>query len=159
MPLLLLSAKSHAPLACSVVNALAAVRCRYQLFAGLCCYQYFTISLFLRPLTHGSKLYIACSAFLQKSELTHAAAPPFRKKSRSARLLGCKRPRCGSLSLPTFCGFMLLSILHHKSFPPPIDTWEQALYRLLRFFAKIGAHSCRCSSFPQKVTLRSPARL
>ena len=103
MPLLLLSAKSLAPLACSVVNALAAVRCRYQLFAGLCCYQYFTISLFLRPLTHGSKLYIACSAFLQKSELTHAAAPPFRKKSRSARLLGCKRPRCGSLSLTTFC--------------------------------------------------------
>ena len=28
----------------------------------------------------------------------------FRKKSRSARLLGCKRPRNGSLSLPTFCG-------------------------------------------------------
>ena len=55
------------------------------------------------PLTHRSKLYIACSAFLQKSELTHAAAPPFRKKSRSARLLGCKRPRCGSLSLTTFC--------------------------------------------------------
>ncbi|MDD6018314.1 MAG: hypothetical protein PUC03_05420, partial [Clostridiales bacterium] len=80
MPLLLLSAKSHAPLACSVVNALAAVR--YQLFAGLCCYQYFIRYLFRRPLTHSSKLYIACSAFLQKSELTHAAAPPFRKKSR-----------------------------------------------------------------------------
>ena len=34
MPLLLLSAKSHAQLPCSVVNALATVRCRYQLFAG-----------------------------------------------------------------------------------------------------------------------------
>jgi len=33
-PLLLLSAKSHARLACSVVNALATARCRYQLFAG-----------------------------------------------------------------------------------------------------------------------------
>ena len=32
--------------------------------------------------------------------------PPLRKKSRSARLLGCKRPRDGSLSLPTFCGFV-----------------------------------------------------
>ena len=28
----------------------------------------------------------------------------FRKRSRSARLLGCKRPRDGSLSLPTFYG-------------------------------------------------------
>ena len=27
----------------------------------------------------------------------------YRKKSRSARLLGCKRPRDVSLSLPTFC--------------------------------------------------------
>ena len=33
-PSFLLSAKSHALLACSVVNALAAARCRYQLFAG-----------------------------------------------------------------------------------------------------------------------------
>ena len=32
--LLLLSAKSHARLTCSVVNALATVRCRYQLFAS-----------------------------------------------------------------------------------------------------------------------------
>ena len=28
----------------------------------------------------------------------------FRKRSRSARLLDCKRPRRGSLSLPTVCG-------------------------------------------------------
>ena len=28
----------------------------------------------------------------------------FRKRARSARLLGCKRPRDGSLSLPPFCG-------------------------------------------------------
>ena len=34
IPLRLLSAKSHARLACSVVNALATARCRYQLFAG-----------------------------------------------------------------------------------------------------------------------------
>ena len=30
---------------------------------------------------------------------------PFRKKSHSSRLLGCKRPRNGFVSLPTFCGF------------------------------------------------------
>ena len=34
----------------------------------------------------------------------------FRKKSRSAPLLGCKRPRDGSLSLPTFCGLLLKQI-------------------------------------------------
>ena len=38
-----------------------------------------------------------------KSPLTHFAASPLRKRSRSVRLLGCKRPCDGSLSLPTFC--------------------------------------------------------
>ena len=37
--------------------------------------------------------------------LTHCATPPFPQKSRSARLLGCKRPPDGSLSLPTFADF------------------------------------------------------
>ena len=37
--------------------------------------------------------------------LTHYATPPFPQKSRSARLLGCKRPPDGSLSLPTFADF------------------------------------------------------
>ena len=37
--------------------------------------------------------------------LAHSVAPPHRKKSRSARLFGCKRPRDGTLSLPTFCGY------------------------------------------------------
>ena len=39
---------------------------------------------------------------------------------------------------------------------------EQALHRLLRLFhcmIKAGARSHRCSSFPQKVSLGSPARL
>ena len=34
----------------------------------------------------------------------HAAAPPFRKRSRSAHLFACKRAHHGALSLPTFCG-------------------------------------------------------
>ena len=40
--------------------------------------------------------------FLNSSR-AHPAAPRFRKKSRSARLFGCKRPHDGLLSLPTFC--------------------------------------------------------
>ena len=52
------------------------------------------------------KLLIACGDFLfcEKSPFAHFTAPPFRKKSRSAHLLGCKRPHYGSLLLPTFCG-------------------------------------------------------
>ena len=49
MPLLLLSAKSHARLPCSVVNALATVRCRYQLFAGSNPHHHFTLASFLLP--------------------------------------------------------------------------------------------------------------
>ena len=39
---------------------------------------------------------------LKKPSLTHAVVPPFRNRSRSSRLFGCKRPHDGSLSLPTF---------------------------------------------------------
>ena len=42
-------------------------------------------------------------ASLHIPSLTHSAAPPYRKRSRSVRLLACKRARRGSLSLPTFC--------------------------------------------------------
>ena len=52
----------------------------------------------------GASFISLAPTFFQKSERAHAAAPPFRKRSRSARLLGCKRPRDGSQSLPTFCG-------------------------------------------------------
>ena len=36
------------------------------------------------------------------------------------------------------------------SSPATSTTSEQALYRLLRFFAKNRAHACRCSSFPNR---------
>ena len=43
------------------------------------------------------------TAFLLKNpSLTHAVVPPFRNRSRSSRLFGCKSPHDGSLSLPTF---------------------------------------------------------
>ena len=50
------------------------------------------------------KLHIACGDFFTK--VTGVLIPLrllFRKKSRSARLFGCKCPYNGSLSLPTFC--------------------------------------------------------
>ena len=40
----------------------------------------------------------------------------FRKRSRSAYLLGCKRPRDGSLSLPTFCGLTAAIIESERAF-------------------------------------------
>ena len=57
------------------------------------------------PAPHRSKLCIACSDFLQNSERAHAAASPFRKKSRLLRLFVCKRTHDASAALPTFCGF------------------------------------------------------
>ena len=53
-----------------------------------------------------SKLCIACSDFFVKIR-AHTRLSPlvFRKRSHSARLLGCKRPRDGSLSLPLSCGY------------------------------------------------------
>ena len=51
-----------------------------------------------------SKLCIACSDFLQKSERAHVAAPPLRKKSRLLRLCSCKGGHDVSAALPNFCG-------------------------------------------------------
>ena len=88
IPLRLLIAKGHAPLACSLVNALTTAHCRYQPFA--------------RKRIGAS--YITRAAIFTKSPLTHSAASPHRKRSRSACLFACKRAHDGSLSLPTFCG-------------------------------------------------------
>ena len=52
------------------------------------------------------------TTFLLKSHrLTHAVAPPFRKKSRLLRPFACKRPHNASAALPTFCGFESISKL------------------------------------------------
>ena len=52
------------------------------------------------------------TTFLLKSHrLTHAASPPFRKKSRLLRLFACKRALGASAALPTFCGFESISKL------------------------------------------------
>ena len=62
--------------------------------------------LFHVALTCRSKVRFAPTYFLSATENKPSArslAPPFRKKSRSAHLFGCKRLRDGSLSLPTFC--------------------------------------------------------
>ena len=78
------------------------------------------VDLFYLTFTRRSKLCIACSDFLQNSERVHASALPFRKKSRSVHLLGCKRPRTGSPSLPTFLRVCALR------------RWRFILYRLYK---------------------------
>ena len=87
--------------------------------------------------------YISRAAIFTKSPLTHSAASPHRKRSRSACLFACKRAHDGALSLPTFC--------------------EKTDWRKLHIargdFYKITAYSFRCVSSSQKVTLRSPVRL
>ena len=55
----------------------------------------------------GAKSALLRLLFCLWRKRSHPPAPLlllFRKRARSARLLGCKRPRDGSLSLPPFCG-------------------------------------------------------
>ena len=42
---------------------------------------------------------------LKKPSFTHAVVPPFRNRSRSSRLFGCKRPHDGFVSLPPCFGW------------------------------------------------------
>ncbi|MBR0156031.1 MAG: hypothetical protein IJM20_00740, partial [Clostridia bacterium] len=62
--------------------------------------------------------YIACGDFFvsKKSPRAHVAAPPLRKRSRSAHLFAYKRALDGSLSLPTFCGLRFAYFIQTDSF-------------------------------------------
>ena len=54
--------------------------------------------------SHVGTSYARSDFLFHKKSVTRSTVLLFRKRSRSARLLGCKRPRDGSLSLPTFYG-------------------------------------------------------
>ena len=66
--------------------------------------------------------------FMESHRLTHAVALPFRKKSRSAHLLGCDglkavhAHRDGSLSLPTFLRDARVQIFLEKMLRGPFCT-------------------------------------
>ena len=90
--------------------------------------------------------------FMQKSHPPTSLLLLFHKKSRSAHLLGCKRPHDDSLSLPTFCEFILTRYEHSHHI--------EAKFALLRlFYAKKSSARFLASPLSQKVTLGSPARL
>ena len=50
--------------------------------------------------------------YWKKPSLTHAVVPPFRNRSRSSRLFGCKRPHNGFVSLPPCFGLLLVFQIH-----------------------------------------------
>ena len=88
--------------------------------------------------------------FYTKKSSACFLASPFHKKSRSARLFGCKRPLDDLLSLSTFCEFFVLS------YPLVPNYFFQAKSALLRLFLyKKVIRLLPCLSFSQKVTLRS----
>jgi len=130
------SAKGRVRVACSLVNALTTALAHYQPFAGAgtqgsCVF-------FVVPYHVGAKSALLRLIFCKNKPSARSLAPPFRKKSRSAHLFGCKRPHNGSLSLPTFCELRELhSISQNRG-----------------FFAKPPVRSFRSVSFPKKVTLR-----
>ena len=61
----------------------------------------------LRPRRHGLCI-VRDGFFIENSSLTHAVVPPFRNRSRSSRLFGCKRPHNGFVSLPLCFGLLLV---------------------------------------------------
>ena len=79
--LLLLFAKSHARLTCSVAGALTTVRCRYQLFAS-----FVGISPPAKTVKTSSPqaAYRLRRLFCKSRRRAHSAASPFRKSSRRA---------------------------------------------------------------------------
>ncbi len=82
--------------------------------------------------------------------LTHYATPPFPQKSRSARLLGCKRPPDGSLSLPTFADVRKRSV--GRGLAPAVNIiTNQRLQAIIFLYYIVGANCVRplliCAEF------------
>ena len=94
LPCVSFSAKSHAPLACSFVNALTTARCRYQLFAV-----FFAVLCFrkIRLLTVARGCASPCSAIRSHSERPHpptlAIASTFLISNCSLLIANKPRPR------------------------------------------------------------------
>ena len=66
---------------------------------------------------HVGTSYARSDFLFHKKSVTRFTVPPFRKKSRSAHLFGCKRPHNGSLSLTTFCEYDALRFYKLRSAP------------------------------------------
>ena len=81
------------------------------------------------PLCSG--LFFACG--FKNKPSARSLAPPLRKRSRSARLLGCKRPRGGSLSLPPAKSRSLQNF-PQMSFLLPVDMLLRTTYPSRRCF-------------------------
>ena len=74
----------------------------------------------------------------------------YRKKARSAHLLGYKHPRDGSLSLPPFCECVPAGCV---SFLEDVATSEQVMLVPIFLFHKKISHLLRCSSFFARMPL------
>ena len=72
--------------------------------------------------------------FFEKSSLTHAVAPPSRKRSRSAQLFACKRAHDAALSLPTFCGVRSPAQIRNEHL---IHETHRDVFRWFSFFSKV----------------------
>ena len=79
-----------------------------------------------------------CSGFFfcLRQKRSHPPAPLlllFRKRARSARLLGCKRPRDGSLSLPPFCGCLRSKLTDYPTRQGPGATRAPGFFLFPKF--------------------------
>lgn len=78
----------------------------------------------------------------------------FRQKSRSAHLLRCNRPRDGSLSLPTFCGFECISNHFAGFLLLPADMSPQVFYACGDFLKSHRRAHCAARRVPQRLCSR-----
>ena len=112
----------------------------------------------LRSPTHAPSLTSEqsplCSGFFfcLRQKRSHPPAPLLlllRKRARSARLLGCKRPRDGSLSLPPFCGCLRFKLTDYPKKGCPTGCLFLLVQRHLAVpnAARTSEQSPLCSGF------------
>ena len=121
--MLLLFAKSHARLTCSVAGALTTVRCRYQLFAS--CVGVSPPAKTVK--TRRRKLHIACGGFFAKAAgVLIPLLLLFAKGHAAPSLLACRRARNAPACYQPFSGCVCgcffraaLALQRSAPLPPP----------------------------------------
>lgn len=100
-----------------------------------------------------SYISLAATFFLyliRKSPRTHSTAPPLRNESRSSRLLGCKRPRNGLVSLaatlnankPCIRKACLLSLFNFMNYCISCNAYNTADY-IKNYIVNIKCTGCK----------------
>ena len=103
----------------------------------------------------GAKSALLRLLFCLRQKRSHPPAPLlllFRKRARSARLFGCKRPHDGSRSLPPFCGCGATPRFDKADKSGPGAISRSRPFALAGIFARVQNRSKRTASAPNPAT-------